>query len=316
MERRLAIGHKSGDADRGNRWKPEIALCRGIAVGGIRVEALADEFRAVAQGLLDEGGEVGRGSGWKRLIRQIKGALIGIAQRGGELREGRLQIILSLDQQELGLREVHVGEADVQPRFDFVLRQRGDLVGDKLALVDRLLGHGENGLRLQHGEVGLIGLKQDVGAGGDDVFFFGLGMEAGALDEFVCAAKIGDELIHGDAISVAIEDDGIVQTARGDAAVGLGVGSGKAAVGEGIIRGAGLRDLRLSRDSQMRGGLNLWMILDGDFFGVEQGEVLGGLRRGVGRGKDGENREDEDTGRDAHGASSGTAAAWDSSRRE
>ena len=96
----------------------------------------------------------------------------------------------------------------------------------------------------------------------------------------MCAAKIGDELVHGDAISVAIEDDGIVQTAGGDAAVGLGVGSGKAAVGEGIIRGAGLRDLRLGRDSQMRGGLNLWMILDGDFFGVEQIEALDGLSAG------------------------------------
>ena len=88
------------------------------------------------------------------------------------------------------------------------------------------------------------------------------------------AAKIGDQLLDGDAVGEAIVDDGIIQRAGGDAAVVLRFHAGGTAVSVRKIFRAGFSDLRLRDCGQIRSGLNLRVILKGDLLCLLQGEAL------------------------------------------
>ena len=87
----------------------------------------------------DEGGKVGRRRGRQRLVSELKRALIGIAESGGKVGKRSFQIILRLYQQELRLRQVYVSKTDVEAGLQFVFFQRGDLIGNELAILDGFL---------------------------------------------------------------------------------------------------------------------------------------------------------------------------------
>ena len=202
-----------------------------------------------------------------------------IPQRVGEFRVGRLQIILRLHKQELGLRQVYVGKTDVEAGPQFIFFQRGDLIGDELAVFHRFLGDLQYRLRLQDGVVGGVHLQQNIGPRGSDVHFLRLGVKLRAFHQFVSAAKIGDQLLDRDAVREAIVDDGVVQRAGGDAAVVLRFHARGAAEGVRIVIGASLGDLRFRRGGEIGSRLDLRMILNGDFLRFLQGEALWRRRR-------------------------------------
>ena len=97
--------------------------------------------------MLKEAGEVGwRGSGlW--LVRQFKCSLVSVAERRRKIRVRRVEIILGLEQQELGLGKIHVRKAQIETRFDFVFFELAYLVGDELAIFDGFLGDSQYRLR-------------------------------------------------------------------------------------------------------------------------------------------------------------------------
>ena len=73
----------------------------------------------------------------QRLLGELKCSLVGESQRGGKLREGGLQIILRLHQQQLRLRQIHIRKTDVQAGFEFIFLQLGDLIGNQTGALSR-----------------------------------------------------------------------------------------------------------------------------------------------------------------------------------
>ena len=181
---------------------------------------------------------------------------------------------MRLDQQKLRLREIHVGKAHVQIGLEQALGHGGDLIGDELALLDGFLSHLKNRLGFQHAKVSLVDLQQHVLLRSDDAFLLRLRVQVGALDQFVGASEVGEQLSDQQAVGFAVVNDRVVQAAGGDAAVRHGGRAGQASVGLGIIAGAHFADLLLGRQGQILRGLDLRVIRQGDLFRVGQGEHL------------------------------------------
>src|SRR5436853_4524294 len=91
-------GDEAGGADCGDRRKPKIALGGGKSLRRIYLELLADQFRPIHHGLLNETREI---HGWSRRLRlfdQVVASLAGKTERPGQIRIGGLQIVLRLNQ--------------------------------------------------------------------------------------------------------------------------------------------------------------------------------------------------------------------------
>jgi len=117
------------------------------------------------------------------------------------------------------LGEIYVGEADVQTGFDFVFLKLEDLIRYEPTRADGLLGDLQHGLASQGTVIGPVHPQENVRLRRDDTFSLRLGAQICTLNPLLRAAKVGDELVDGDPASVARIDDGVVQKARGDAAV-------------------------------------------------------------------------------------------------
>src|SRR5439155_2031115 len=109
------------------------------------------------------------------------------------------------------------------------------LVRHQLALLDRLLRHGQYSLGAQRGIVGTVDLEDHVLTRRLCILFLRLSMQARAGHQLRGAAKVCDELTYGDSLGIAVVDDGVVQDTRGDPAVAEGPGSGQTAVGERVV---------------------------------------------------------------------------------
>src|ERR1700691_2354925 len=105
----------------------------------VRIQPQTDELRPVLERLLKKIGEIGGRRWWNRLLGQLEGPQVSIAERGGELNVRRLDIILSLDQQKLRLRKVNVGETEVEARLDLVFFEFAHLIRDELPIFDCFL---------------------------------------------------------------------------------------------------------------------------------------------------------------------------------
>ena len=94
----------------------------------------------------------------------------------------------------------------------------------------------------------------------------------------MCAAEVGDELANGEASCGAIVDDGIVERARGEAAVVVRADGGEVGVCVRQFACAGFaRDLRLGELQQM-GDADVWIVGEGHLFGVGEGKAMAGCR--------------------------------------
>src|SRR5271156_63058 len=91
------------------------------------------------------------------------------------------------------------------------------------------------------------------------------------------APEVCDELTGGNALCKAVVDHGIVQSTGADAAVIFRVSSRDAAVDRRIIGGASLRHLRLRCCGDVRGRLDLRMVLKRDLLGLAHSESLSSL---------------------------------------
>jgi hypothetical protein len=87
---------------------------------------------------------------------------IGESKGFGQFRVRRLLAVLRLHEQQLRLRQVHLGEAYVQKRLQLVFLEGGDLIGKNLARFHRFLSNLEYGLGAQDAEIGAIDGQQHV----------------------------------------------------------------------------------------------------------------------------------------------------------
>ena len=91
--------------------------------------------------------------------------------------------------------------------------------------------------------------------------------------------------LNGEAAGGAIVDDGIVERARGDAAVLVRAHGGQIGDCVGQFAGAGFaRDLRLGELQQVSDA-DVGIVLDGHPFGIGQGEAAGRSGGGDGGGE-------------------------------
>ena len=102
--------------------------------------------------------------------------------------------VLRIENEQLGLRYLHVGEAEVESGAQLLVGERADLLAGGLARGDGLLRHLEHRLRGERLVEGLIDRERDVFDGGSFGFQLRLGVGLRALDKVVGAAEVGDEL--------------------------------------------------------------------------------------------------------------------------
>ena len=152
------------------------------------------------------------------------GSEIRVTRKG---RQRGILVVLRIEQEQFGLRQVDVGEAEVEFRFEFALEQGAHLVGDGLPLFHRLLGDGQDRLRLKSVVKGLINGEQDLFFRGQRVLVLCLGGQVGAGDEVGGASEIGEELADHRSGCSALVDDRIVQGAGRDARAGIGIDRGE-----------------------------------------------------------------------------------------
>ena len=172
------------------------------------------------------------------------------------------------------LRQVNIGKADVQAGLDFILLQLRNLVGNELADVHGLLSDGEHSLRPQYPEIRLVDLQKNLLTRGDDILLFGFSVFVRAFDQFVCAAEVGDQLVDGEAVAIAIKNAWGCQCSGADARVILRIGPSGTPIYQRVVSGSRLRHLCLSGIRQISGRLNLRMILKRDLLSVVKVERL------------------------------------------
>src|ERR1700745_1937312 len=128
----LAERNESSGANRTERGKPETALSFRKALRGLKVEALADQFGAILYSGLQDRCKISRRRlrGVRCWFDKRKRALIRIAKSSGKIGKGCIEIVLRLNLKQLGLREIDICKADVQPGLQLIFRESGDLVRD------------------------------------------------------------------------------------------------------------------------------------------------------------------------------------------
>ena len=161
-ERNLVSRRETRRAHRADGGHPQIALGAGITQRSLVAEARAGEIRAILEGLHDQVGWVREWRGGHRLLGEIERLRIGESEGVGQFRVRRLLAVLRLHEQQLRLRQVHLGEAYVHQRPQLVLFECGDLIGKNLARFHRFLSNLEYGLGAQDAEVGAIDGQQHV----------------------------------------------------------------------------------------------------------------------------------------------------------
>ena len=186
-------------------------------VGGIAAHLQAGQLRPAAERLRHQVFGIRRRAGRKGLVFELIGCGLLGTDGAGQLGVGALHLVLRLEQQQLGLRQVHIHEADVQFRAKLVIVERGNLVHEQLPRRHGLLRHLHQRLCAQRSVVGLVDAHQDVVPGGLSRLLGGAGLQPRAGDQVGRASGIRDQLAERDALAEAVEEAGVGQEARSDA---------------------------------------------------------------------------------------------------
>ena len=186
VKRVLAVWNQPGSAGGGNRRKPQVALRGRKTLRRFHIEVLANQFRAVLHCLLQQRSDVRRRRGRLRFVCKIERSLIRVSKGAGEFRERGLHVILRLNQQKLGLCQVHIRKTYVESGFQITFLEGAGLVGNQLTGFYGFLGDFQNGLRSERAEIGLIDAQQDVAPRGAGTF---------SCCAFACRFELFDKLI-------------------------------------------------------------------------------------------------------------------------
>ena len=130
----------------------------------------------------------------------------------------------------------------------------------------------DQSLRVERIVKGLIHGQEDVRACGRRILIFGFGAEFRTGKQITRAAEVGDELVDAGAAGRAREKDGIIQKAGGDTAPGIRIHSGEAQIGIGQECRAGFTDVLLGSKRTQSSDGDLRIVLEGDRFGLGQGQ--------------------------------------------
>ncbi len=232
-----------------------------------------DEVGPVAQGFLDELGGIAGGCRRERFVDEVIIRRIAFAEKIDETGECGFEVVGGLGLQKHGFLEIYAGEADVEGGLEFVLGELVDLLEGELPGGDSLRGDTEEGLRLQGAEVSGVEREENLSACGQGILFLSLLLGFGTRGQVVGAAEVGDELRDCDAFRVALEDEGIVKAAGGDAGVGGGgADSGCVSGDRGIIGRASFTDDLMRRERDQFSSRDAGVIFDGEFAGLREGQ--------------------------------------------
>ena len=99
-QRRIADGNHAGAAHGGEGGIPQGPLCPGEFERRFLRVPQAEQVGPELEGLLNKFRNIGRKLRRQRLLHQVVGLRLAQSHQGGELREGGLQVVLRLAQQE------------------------------------------------------------------------------------------------------------------------------------------------------------------------------------------------------------------------
>ena len=189
------------------RGKEERVLGLGEALGGAFLQAQVLQLGTVPQAGRDQVGDpVGHGGAGSGSSSSVKPVSFGMPMAAARSACAALSSLCRLHEQQLRVGQIDVGEAHVEGRFQFALGERGDLVDHELARSDGLVGHLQDGLRAEHGEIGAADVEEDLRAGGVGDLVLRRGLELRHLDQVAGAAEVGDHLADRQTRAEAVVD--------------------------------------------------------------------------------------------------------------
>ena len=154
-----------------------------------------------------------------RVLDQLKILQARISKHGGKGGQSSVLIILRVEQEKLGLRQIHVGETEIELGLQLAPEQRSYLIDNCLPGAHGLLRHGQHRVRLQRVIERLVHCKKNLLSGGQGILVLGLGGIIGAGGEVRGASEVSNQLTYCDAGGSSLINDGVIKSTRGDAAV-------------------------------------------------------------------------------------------------